>query len=302
MQQALAEFEGIAGVRLQRDYSAKGCTTMAVGGELEFLLDINSSAAFEQVFSLLSDAAIGWRCIGAGSNIIVSDKGLAGATIRLGRGLSTVTDMGAGRFRVEAGAALPTVSSDLSRSGWAGLEFAAGIPGSIGGAVRMNAGAHAGQMSDLVEAIEVVSGEAERYQIAASELGFAYRTCLLPPNVIVTAAIIKLAAGDCDTILRRRAEMLAERKARQPLTSPSSGSVFRNPQGDKSAGALLEACGLKGSCVGGAEISQMHANWIVNPRRAATAADVIELRTRAHRAVSQRFGVELVSEVIYLQD
>ena len=298
----LTELERLPGVRLQRSYCAKNCTTMAVGGDLEFLIDINSCGAFEQVFALLNAAAINWRCIGAGSNIVVADRGLTGATLRLGRGFSAVTELGTGRFRVEAGAALPSISSNLARAGFAGLEFAAGIPGSIGGAVRMNAGAHGGQMSDLVEAIEVVTPQAETYQIPASQLGFAYRTCALPASVIITAAVLRLVPGERDAIMRRRGEMLAERKARQPLTSPSSGSVFRNPVGAKSAGALLEACGLKGLKVGGAEVSQMHANWIVNPHRCAIASDVVELRARMFAEVKQRFGVELESEVIYLQE
>ena len=300
MTRPLVELERLQSVRIQRAFCAKGCTTMAVGGELEMLIDVNSISAFEAVLAALNLESIEWRSIGAGSNTIVPDSGLPGATIRLGRGCSAVSEIEAGRFRVEAGAALPTVSANLARAGWAGLEFAAGIPASIGGAVRMNAGAHGGQMSDVIESIEVVSAQGESYQIKAAELGFAYRTCILPAKLIVTAAVFKLAKGDAAVIMQRRAAMLAERKARQPLSSPSSGSVFRNPGGDKSAGALIEACGLKGSRVGGAEISQLHANWIINPGRTATAADVVELRARAQSEVRQRFGVELESEIVVL--
>jgi len=298
----IEELERISGVRVQRNYSAKKCTTMAVGGELELLIDINSAAALARVLELLNAMQIGRSCIGAGSNVIVPDTGLKGATIRMGRGFSAISDLGDGRFRIEAGAALPTVSSELSRAGWAGLEFAAGIPGSIGGAVRMNAGAHGGEISDLIESIEVISSIGEAYHIKAAELGFSYRTCSLPANSIVTAAVIKLEAGDSAAILQRRAAMLAERKLRQPLSSPSSGSVFRNPAGDRSAGALIEGCGLKGCRVGGAEISRLHANWIINPNRTATAAEVSELHARARAEVLQRYGIELESEVIFLEN
>lgn len=298
----ISELEATSNIRVQQNFSAKNCTSMAVGGALEVLLDINHRDAIGAVFRFLSGNPIAWRCIGAGSNIIISDSGLPGVTLRFGRGCNSVEDLGAGRFKIETGAALVSVSATLSKAGWSGLEFAAGIPASLGGAVKMNAGAHGGEMAQVIEEIEVADQSGEIYTLKAKELGFAYRTCNLVPKSIVVSVTVKLVKGDANAILQRRSAMLAERKARQPLSSPSAGSVFRNPKGEFSAGALIEACGLKGTKIGGAEISQLHANWIINPRCSAAAKDVLALRDRAQAAVRDRFGLEMESEIIPINE
>ena len=287
-----------AGVYVRSSVSAASCTTFAVGGPLACLAEPQNIDELRRLLRFLEAQKLPWRVLGNGSNLLVSDSGLAECVVRLGRGFRSVTPLGNAEFEVGAGAALMTLSRELSEQGYSGLEFAGGIPAAMGGAVRMNAGAHGGEMAQVLTRVSWVTADGEEVTAAAAALAFAYRRSELPPGVVVSSMVLKLTPSDAAECIARRAKFLAERRAKQPLASPSAGSVFKNPSPDRSAGYLIEKAGLKGRRIGGAEVSAMHANWIINPSRAASAEDVHALIKLCQDEVRAKFGVELQAEVI----
>ena len=199
---------------------------------------------------------------------------------------------------VGAGYSLARLSQEAADRGLTGLEFARGIPGTVGGAVVMNAGAHGGSIQDILEEVTILTPDGEVQQIAKQDIQFGYRECSLRDQVIVLAGVFRLKAGDPDVIQATMSENLAKRKAAQPLELPNAGSVFRNPPGD-SAGRLIEEAGWKGKRLGGAQVSSKHANFIVNQGN-ATARDVLALIREIQKDVHHQFGVELKTEVRYI--
>jgi UDP-N-acetylmuramate dehydrogenase len=246
----------------------------------------------------LDAEGVSWRVLGNGSNLLIDDAGIETCVIRLGKGFRFLREAAAGEFVVGGATSLMTISRELSDRGYSGLEFAGGIPASLGGAVRMNAGAHGGEMAQVLHSVTAVHGRGETVTLNAADLRFAYRHSELPPGAIVTEARLTLTPGDAQRSAELRAKFLAERKARQPLTVPCAGSIFKNPPGSKSAGALIESTGLKGTWNGGAQVSELHANWIVNPKRTATAAEVLQLITKCQEQVLAQHGVELHPELV----
>jgi len=286
--------------KLQPRFDVLGRTvsTVGVGGPLGALFEPENVSGLAALMRAFGAHGVSHRVLGAGSNLLIADRGVTSGVIRLGRGFRSVRDLGSGEFELGGAAALMTVARTLGTAGYAGLEFAGGIPASIGGAVRMNAGAHGGQMADLVTAVVCLLPAGEVVEIPAQSLRFGYRHAELPAGAVVVSARIRLAGGDRATIEARRTEFLARRKATQPLTTPSFGSVFKNPAADLSAGTVLERVGMKGQRRGGAIVSTVHANWIVNPERAATADDVVGLIEACREAAREGAGVELEPEVV----
>lgn len=272
-------------------------TTIATGGPLSSLVEPETEDQLKQTLVILNSSSIRYRILGNGSNLLIPDSGVAEVVIRLGRGFRKVIELGAGRLKVGGASALMTVSREVSQAGLLGLEFAGGIPASVGGAIYMNAGAHGGEMSSIVETVTVMLPGGEIGELKANDLNFSYRKSSLPAGAIVTEAVLRLTPSLPEETSRRRAEFLAYRKSTQPLTQPSFGSVFVNPPEDK-AGRLIEAAGLKGSACGGVSISSLHANWIVNPERTGTTADVLDLMCRCQEIISSKFGVALHPEVV----
>ncbi|HSK97389.1 MAG TPA: UDP-N-acetylmuramate dehydrogenase [Euzebyales bacterium] len=272
-------------------------TTLRVGGPAAALVRA------ETLPDLVAVARVGqalerpWLVIGKGSNLLIADDGWPGIAVVLGRGFRGVDIDGA---RVLAGAAepMPALSQRVARHGLGGLAFGVAIPGTVGGAVRMNAGAHGGEIRDVLESADVArmaaDGAVERWD--NDRLDFSYRHSALPPDAIVVRAQLRLEAVDADRIAADMAEMRRWRRAHQPINEPSCGSVFRNPPGD-SAGRLIEAAGLKGLRVGGAQVSERHANFIT-VRPGARAGDVHEIIRTAQRRVREAFGVALRTEVV----
>ncbi len=292
------DFESATGVSPRANINGAQCTTFAIGGMLPYFAEPSNEEELRSVLGYLSQGKFNARVIGAGSNLLIPTVGLSEWVLRLGRGFRELRKLGQGRFRVGAGFSLMTLSRELSEAGLSGLEFAGGIPATIGGAVRMNAGAHGGEFSSVLESINALDQDGNAHMFEARELQFDYRHCALSSEMIIVSATIKLLESDAERTSRRRAECLAERKRRQPLTLPSAGSVFRNPSKDCSAGALIERAGLKGFKVGGAEISALHGNWIVNPQRSATDKDVLEIITHCQANVFRGFGVRLIPEIV----
>lgn len=293
----LLERIGHLGLRVRSNVLGSACTTFSIGGPLACLIEPSDLAELSAVCKLLREEGLAPRILGAGSNILLPDEGVFDPIIRLGAGFRNVQITSA---VVEAGAAssLMSLARSVSDTGLSGLEFAGGIPASVGGAVFMNAGAHGGEISQVLERVRVLLADGQVAELRASELGMSYRHTKLPAGAIVVAACFRLVESDKTQTAQRRAAFLAERKARQPLHLPSAGSVFRNPPGAKSAGALLEAAGLKGFAIGGAAYADSHANWIVNPQRKAQASDVKALIQQGQAKVHALNGTSLIPEVV----
>lgn len=274
-------------------------TTMAVGGAFQYFVEPNTLEELRTLVSTLHALGQPYRVLGGGSNLIVSDEGVRECIIRLGRGFRGYGQKQAGVFEVQGSTSLMTLSREMSEGGFSGLEFAGGIPASFGGAVRMNAGAHGGSISDIIEKVWSITPAGDLRETLKQEMHWSYRKSDFSDGSIVVSAEIKLTPGDKTAIQERRAHFLMERKKRQPLSSPSAGSVFKNPGNDTlAAGAILERIGMKGARSGNAEISMLHANWIINPQKNATANDVENLITKCQEEALAKEGIQLEREVI----
>ncbi len=280
------------------DASLAGLTTLRVGGRARVLVTAEHDADLVAVSRAGRDHGVGWAVIGRGSNLLISDAGWPGIAVTLGRGFRGVTIEGP---RVRAGAAepLPSLAVTVADAGLSGFAWACAVPGTLGGAVRMNAGAHGGEMVDHLVEVEVVRlATATRESWPVGALGLTYRHSELPDDAVVVAATLELRPGDAAEVREQIAGIRAWRRAHQPLNEPNCGSVFTNPPGD-SAGRLIDAAGGKGLRVGNAEVSQRHANFIVT-RPGATATDVHRLIEQVRARVRAAAGIELVAEVTLL--
>ena len=288
------------GDRLRTGFPLAPLTTFRIGGPAALYLEPEDDSDFVAVGHALRETGIPWVVIGKGSNILVADDGYPGLVIRLGRAFRWAARDG---DRVHGGGAmpLPAMSNVALAHGLSGLEFGVAIPATVGGAVRMNAGAHDHSMDEAVESIDlVVLPDVERSTIPAAAAGFRYRHSSLPDGSVVVGVTVKLGPGEPGKIRARMDEARAWRRATQPLAEPNCGSVFTNPEGDHAA-RLVESAGAKGLAVGAARVSEKHANFIVADP-GATAADVRGLIAEVRRRVVDRFGVELETEVRFVGD
>lgn len=291
-------FEHETGITVQRDRLGKQLTTLAIGGPLGNFIEPQNKDELQKALTFLSREGQCCRVFGSGSNALIPDSGLPDWTIRLGKGFRLLGDLSDGRFEIGGSVSLMWLSRELSDRGYAGLEFAGGIPASLGGAVKMNAGAHGGELGTVLESIVCLEEDGTERTFSKQELGFGYRRSRLPAGAVVISAVIQLIPGDAVEISARRREYLEMRKRTQPLQLPSAGSIFKNPVGAPAAGALIEQSGLRGRRIGGAQISELHGNWIVNPQRRASDKDVLDLIALCQAEVSQRFGVQLEPEIL----
>ena len=278
-----------------RDERLSRRTTYRIGGPAALFVAAHSYEALARTLEVLSREGVDWVILGKGSNLLVSDKGYDGCAIVLDGEFARHSFAEDGSLTAGAGATLSRLVNDALKKGLSGLEPCVGIPGTLGGALSMDAGTRrewiGGRVRDLVV---LRPGEGMR-RYGGGEVEWGYRSTSLPTDEIILEATLELTPAAPDAIAADMEERLARRRAAQPLGAPSCGSVFRNPVG-QSAGALIESCGLKGESCGGAQISPEHANFIVN-RGGATAADVITLISRAHEAVLREHGVDLLCEV-----
>lgn len=268
-------------------------TTWRVGGPADLFLVPADGADLQRALRLLQEAGIPWLPLGAGSNLLVGDGGVRGAIICLRR-LRELTFEKEGGVRAGAGLPLMTLIRAAARRGWSGLENLAGIPGTVGGGVAMNAGAAGQELSQVVRSVTLVGPGGEEIREAAA-LGFGYRRSALTGALPVSAVRLSFRPGDpaaLEVQIRRR---LSQRRRTQAVGGPNAGSVFKNPPGQR-AWRLIEAAGLRGAEVGGARVSEKHANFIVNGG-SASAADIRELMRRIQAAVRQASGIELEPEV-----
>lgn len=291
----------IDGVVLRNNMSPSRLTTMGTGGEVQYVFDVSDINALSNLTTLLNNNKKDFRVIGNGSNVILPDKPLSQPLIRLDRGFRTVTlvDEGNGIFLLGAGVSVIGISRDLCMQGYSGLEFSSGIPASVGGAAYMNAGAHGGEWGDIIQSVTILTQEGAIKKISIPELKFSYRKSYLPPRSIILFVEIQLKKDDKDRIMKKRKDCLDYRKSTQPLTYPSSGSVFRNPI-NGSAGKIIEDAGLKGVWYGGVQVSELHGNWIINPDRQGSSDDVKGLVIKIQETVLAKFGILLEPEIYYL--
>jgi UDP-N-acetylmuramate dehydrogenase len=248
-----------------------------------------------QAFLASGEALAPLTWVGHGSNLLVRDGGLDGTVICTRRGPKALERLDDLRVRAEAGVPSARLSRFCAEAGLTGAEFLAGIPGSLGGAVAMNAGAYGGEVADILEAVELIDGTGAIRVAPAAELRLAYRHAEIPAGEWVVAARIRLTRGDAEAVRARTRALLERREHSQPVHLANAGSVFRNPPGDHAA-RLIDAAGLKGTVIGGAEVSEQHANFIVN-RGAATAADIEALIRYVRERVAEDSGVRLEPEV-----
>lgn len=275
-------------------------TTFRIGGKAEAFVRAESIEELSDLRAFCSREEIPFLFIGKGSNILVSDKGISGVVATFGEKMCEIRvkdDM----IIAEAGATLSAVAGFALQRGLTGMEFAAGIPGSVGGAIRMNAGAYGGDMSQVVGWVRVLEPDGNIKTILGAHMEFGYRTSILKElPYIVLACGIQLMPGDETQIRQTMLELAAKRREKQPLEYPSAGSTFKRPEGFF-AGKLIEDAGLRGKKIGGAMVSEKHCGFIINEGN-ATAKDVTELIEFVRKTVYERFGVLLEPEVIFVGD
>jgi UDP-N-acetylmuramate dehydrogenase len=296
------ELKLIAGLKVKCAEPMARYTSMKIGGPADYFIEVESEQALQSLLPLLNRHGAVFYLLGNGSNVLISDCGIRGAVVRLAGEFKRAEWREEGALvllRAGAACAVTQLVRDGARRGYGGLEFAEGIPGSVGGGLVMNAGAYGGEFGQVVESVEGVTGQGETISMARAEMTFTYRDSHLPAGLVVTRVTFRLRKEDPARLKSKIDELVSRRKSSQPA-HPNSGSMFRNPPGDF-AGRLIEAAGLKGKRLGQSQISERHANFIVN-LGGAKADHVRELMELARSEVKRQFGVELVPEVRLVGD
>ena len=278
----------------------KEYTTFRVGGEAESIILIQQEEELARLISYLNQIEQDYFILGNGSNLLVGDKGYRGVVLKFDGPMEQITVEGT-RIVAKAGALLSKVAVTAKDNSLTGLEFAAGIPGSIGGGVVMNAGAYDGEMKQIVEAVRVMDSEGQITTLDNDTMEFGYRTSIIKNRpYIVLEVVLRLAEGNQEQIGIKMEELNKLRKSKQPLEYPSAGSAFKRPQGCY-AGKLIMDAGMRGYRIGGAQVADKHCGFIINTGK-ATAADIREVIEEVQERVKERFHVSLEPEVVFLGD
>lgn len=296
MKEALEAAAGRDSVLL--DEPMKGHTTFRIGGPADFFVQPQSAEAVRRTLKLCAEEEIPFFVMGNGSNLLVADEGFRGVVVCIGRQMSRILREGT-QIRAEAGAKLSAIASAAQEASLTGFEFAGGIPGTLGGACVMNAGAYDGEMKQVLRSVTCLAEDGEIRVIPAEKLELGYRTSIFmrKPMVALEAEIV-LAEGDRAEIDALTAELREKRQSKQPLDLPSAGSTFKRPK-DHFAGKLIMDAGLRGYRVGGAQVSEKHCGFVVNTG-GATASDVRTLIGDVQKCVKERFGVTLQPEIRFI--
>ena len=275
-------------------------TTFRVGGPADFFVTPKAKEEVRDVIRICKEAGMPYYIIGNGSNLLVSDAGYRGVIVQIYKEMNEVKVEG-DLVKAQAGALLSGIAAKALGAELSGFEFASGIPGTIGGACVMNAGAYGGEMKDVLESVTVLTGEGKIIELGRNELELGYRTSVIAKKgYIVLGAVLKLERGDGEKIKTYMDELKEKRVTKQPLEYPSAGSTFKRPEG-YFAGKLIEDAGLRGFQVGGAQVSEKHCGFVIN-RDHATAADIMELMRQVQIRVKENSGVDLEPEVKRLGD
>lgn len=295
--EALCKIAGADHVLRQEPMSRH--TTFRTGGPAELLVT-PSAEELPELIKYCKENRVPYLVIGNGSNLLAGDAGIGGVVIEIGRRMSEIAVDGT-TVTAEAGALLSAIASKAAAESLTGFEFASGIPGSLGGAVVMNAGAYGGEMKDVLQEVEVLTADGELLHLSAQELELSYRHSVIPEkDYLVTGAKLVLKPGEKEDIYAYMHELKEKRVSKQPLEYPSAGSTFKRPEG-YFAGKLIEDSGLKGFQVGGAQVSEKHCGFVIN-RDDASSADIRSLMEQVQQTVFEKFGVKLEPEVKFIGD
>lgn len=280
--------------RFERGRSLKSVTTLGIGGSAEYFIEVHDIATMQSVLLFCKEQQLPYVILGKGSNSLFDDLGFAGVVIA--NRIHFLENSEAPIWRAGAGFSFSLLGSQSARKGWGGLEFASGIPGSVGGAVYMNAGANGFETSNTLLSVDFVTLEGELVTLKREELSFSYRFSSFQhmQGAIVAASFL---LSESPTARKKQIEIIDYRKNTQPCDAKSAGCIFRNPSCG-SAGAIIEQCGLKGKMIGGAQVSTIHANFVVNAG-GAKATDVLELIAHIQNEVKRQTGIDLEYEVCY---
>lgn len=273
-------------------------TTFKIGGPADFFVTPKDTSEVCEIVELCRQKGVEYTILGNGSNVLVSDAGYRGVIIQLQKNICNIRVNGS-RIYADCGALLSKIAAEALKSSLAGFEFASGIPGTLGGAILMNAGAYGGEMKDVLISADVFKPGEGIVEIKADELSLGYRTSIIKKmNWIVLSAVIELAEGDADEIKAKTQQLKEERCAKQPLDIPSAGSAFKRPEGNF-AGKLIMEAGLRGYSIGGAAVSEKHCGFLVN-KGGATASDMRRLFKEVTDKVRRQSGVKLEPEVRFI--
>ena len=293
---ALKKFVPMENIHLQEPMA--GHTTFRIGGPADCFLQIENEEQLKGVQRYLNMVEVPYFVLGNGSNLLVNDNGFRGIILQIGPRMSEIVVKGE-CIVAKAGALLSQVARVAMEHGLAGLEFASGIPGTVGGGVMMNAGAYDGEMSQVVTQVRVISRDGETLELDKATMEFGYRTSTIRNNsFIVTEVTFELQKGDMNVIKSKMEELMARRREKQPLEYPSAGSTFKRPEG-YFAGKLITDAGMSGFQIGGARVSDKHCGFVVN-MGTATAQDVRDVISEIQKRVKDKFRVDLEPEVVFL--
>lgn len=281
--------------RLLRDVPMARYTTFRIGGPADVLLEAANETEIITAIRIAREMGAPVTHIGSGSNLLVRDGGIRGLVVRVGAAMADIR-INADTLTAQAGASLGALARAAAEASLEGLEFASGIPGALGGAAAMNAGAYGGEMAQVITSVRALDTDLQPIELPVSELDYGYRhSAVLERGLIVTEATLLLRAGRKEEILERMRDLAQRRREKQPLTYPSAGSTFKRPEGYFAA-KLIDDAGLRGFSVGGAQVSEKHAGFVINTGE-ATAADVLTLMDEVKKCVYERSGVTLEPEV-----
>ena len=291
----------LPGLELFENEPMSAHCSFRIGGPARLMCCPGTAEEAAALLRLLHESGAPFELMGNGTNLLVPDEGLDKVVVRLGEAMSEAISLGDGHIRAGAGITLAKLAVFAANEGLSGLEFAHGIPGSLGGAVFMNAGAYGGEMKDVLESVEYADTDGAVRSVPAAELGLSYRhSAFEGTERLVTAATVRLTPKEPEEIRARMRELLEKRRASQPLDMPSAGSTFKRPAGGFAA-ALIDEAGLKGFAIGGAQVSEKHAGFVIN-RGGATFGDVLRLMEHIQKTVFDRSGIRLEPEVRILKD
>ncbi len=299
--ESLYAFATSLGCKAEYDVAMRDYTTFKIGGNARLMITPSSDESLAEVVKMCKKEGIKPMIIGNGSNMLISDKGLNTVVINMCRPDAEIRYLGDGLIECDAGVNLSKVCNFALDKELTGLEFAFGIPGSAGGAAYMNAGAYDGEMKDVLVSCTHIDSDGNFGQLSGEELGLSYRTSAYEHNgFIITKLLMKLNSGDKTAIKAKMQELLQRRKDKQPLEYPSAGSTFKRPVGYFAA-ALIDECGLKGATMGGAQVSEKHAGFVIN-KGGATSDDVMKLIDFVQKTVLEKKGVVIEPEVRLIEE
>ncbi len=288
------EFKGLA-KNIYFDELMKNHTTFKIGGSADVFVDAESAEEISDIIKYCKNNGIPYMVIGNGSNMLVSDKGIRGVVIKVGAKMNGISVDGE-TVTAGAGARLSAVANEALKAGLSGFETLSGIPGMLGGAIYMNAGAYGGEMKDVLESVTYIDAEGEMKTAEKDKLDLSYRHSMFEDSgFVIVSAVMRLKKGNYDDIKASMLDYNKRRADKQPLSMPSAGSTFKRPEGHF-AGKLIQDSGLMGYTIGGAQVSDVHAGFLVN-KGGATAEDVMRLIEYVQKTVTEKFGVQLEPEV-----